>query len=154
MLAALLDAGAEEQDLALQAARPAEAGDGDLVYLGCAVVIEWALRRAAAAEPGVELRGGCTVSGSVRRRRGARARLRGGRGDVRADVVVDALGRYRAPERLAARGRGPTNSGAIYTAGFRLAEDAAPSRRLILDPRGDLGYMGFNAFRGATARSR
>ena len=102
---ALADAGAEEQDLACKLRGPREAGDEDLVYLWVRrPLIEWALRRAAAAEPGVELRGGCTVSGLAVDDEGCAVGLRvDGGDDVRADVVVDALGRYRAPERLAAR---------------------------------------------------
>src|SRR5215216_6261863 len=50
VLDALLEAGADPQDLALWVRRP---------------VIEWALRRAAAAEPAVELRSRVRITGLV-----------------------------------------------------------------------------------------
>jgi flavin-binding protein dodecin len=64
VLDALLDAGAEVQDLALKLDGARERGDEDLVYLWVRrPIIEWALRRAAAAEPAVEMRTGVQVSG-------------------------------------------------------------------------------------------
>jgi hypothetical protein len=63
-------------------------------------VIEWALRRAAAAEPSVELRAGVRVTGLLTSEDGA-PRATGvaveGGDPVRGDLVVDALGRYRCP---------------------------------------------------------
>lgn len=152
VLDALRDAGAEEQDVARQLRGPREAGDEDLVYLWVRrPVIEWALRRAAAAEPGVELRSGCTVRGLAVDDDGRAVALRvADLDEIRADVVVDALGRYRAPEGWP-RAPGPsTDCGAIYYSRyFRLADDAShPEEGWVLNPRGDLGYMGFNTFRG------
>src|SRR6185369_5998065 len=67
VLDALLGAGAEEQHLSTWLRGPGEPGDEDLVYLWVRrPVIEWALRRAAAAEPGVELRPGATATGLLR----------------------------------------------------------------------------------------
>src|SRR5919112_2603976 len=102
VLAALLDAGAEPQDLALKLHGPREVGDEDLVYLWVRrPVIEWALRRAAAADPAVALRAGVRVTGLLTSRDGGAPRAVGGAVDagdpVRGDVVVDALGRYRTP---------------------------------------------------------
>lgn len=55
VLDTLLDTGADPQDLALKLQGPREPGDEDLVYLWVRrPIIEWALRRAAAAEPAVE----------------------------------------------------------------------------------------------------
>src|ERR687885_789892 len=52
VLETLLDVGADPQDLTLKLRGPREPGDEDLVYLWVRrPVIEWALRRAAAAEP-------------------------------------------------------------------------------------------------------
>ena len=152
VLDALRDAGAEEQDVAGKLHGAREPGDEDLVYLWVRrPLIEWALRRAAAAEPGVELRDGSTLSGLVVDREGRAVALRvEGCDDIAADVVVDALGRYRAPEEWP-RAPGPmTDCGAIYYSRyFRLADDAShPEGPWLLNPRGDLGYMGFNTFRG------
>ena len=153
VLDALLEAGAEPQDLAAKLHGPREAGDEDLVYLWVRrPVIEWALRRAAAAEPAVELRPGVRVTGLLTGANGAR-RATGvavGDGDpVRGDVVVDALGRYRSPPGWARAVGDPTDSGAVYFCRyFELAPGAEHLDVPVLNPRGDLGYMGFNTFRG------
>src|SRR5688572_15418523 len=66
VIATLLDAGAEEQDVAAKLSGPRQPGDDDLVYLWVRrPVIEWALRRAAAAEPDVRLIAGRQVTGLV-----------------------------------------------------------------------------------------
>ena len=68
---------------------------------------------------------------------------------VRGDVVVDALGRYRCPPGWPRAAGEPTDSGAIYYCRyFELAEGVEHLDAPILNPRGDLGYMGFNTFRG------
>ena len=68
---------------------------------------------------------------------------------VRGDVVVDALGRYRCPAGWPRAAGEPTDSGAIYYCRyFELAEGVEHLDAPILNPRGDLGYMGFNTFRG------
>ena len=99
-LVAALDAGADPQDLAAKLNGPRQPGDEDLVYVWVRrPVIEWALRRAAAAGPG--LAGGfVTVFHRYRR-----ARLDGlcrfnGRAQVRQGQIVfthdrcDALLRF------------------------------------------------------------
>src|SRR5919198_5993958 len=91
---ALIDAGADPQDVALKLQGPRQPGDEDLVYLWVRrPVIEWALRRAAAAEPAVTLRAGVTVTGLLAADDGA-ARAEGvaieGGEEVRGDLVVDA----------------------------------------------------------------
>ncbi len=149
----LLDAGAESQDLALKLRGPREPGDEDLVYLWVRrPIIEWALRRAAAADPGIEIRAGVRVTGLLTSERGA-PRATGvtiDEGDpVRGDVVVDALGRYRCPSGWPRASGAPTDSGAVYYCRyFELAEGVEHLDAPILNPRGDLGYMGFNTFRG------
>ena len=64
VLEMLVEAGADPQDLSLKLHGAREPGDEDLVYLWVRrPVIEWALRRAAAGEPAVELRAGVKVTG-------------------------------------------------------------------------------------------
>jgi 2-polyprenyl-6-methoxyphenol hydroxylase-like FAD-dependent oxidoreductase len=153
VLDVLLDAGADPQDLALKLRGRREPGDEDLVYLWVRrPVIEWALRRAAAAEPSVEVRAGVRVTGLLTSENGA-PRAVGvavdGGDAVRGDVVVDALGRYRCPPAWPRADGVPTDSGAIYYCRyFKLAEGVQHLDAPILNPRGDLGYMAFNTFRG------
>jgi 2-polyprenyl-6-methoxyphenol hydroxylase-like FAD-dependent oxidoreductase len=153
VLDTLLDAGAEPQDLALKLKGPREPGDEDLVYLWVRrPIIEWALRRAAAAEPAVEIRAGVRVTGLLRRENGAphATGVAVNDGDaVHGDVVVDALGRYRCPKGWPRATGEPSDSGAVYYCRyFELAEGVEHLEAPILNPRGDLGYMGFNTFRG------
>jgi 2-polyprenyl-6-methoxyphenol hydroxylase-like FAD-dependent oxidoreductase len=149
----LVEAGAEPQNLALKLTGPREPGDEDLVYLWVRrPVIEWALRRAAAAEPAVELRAGTRVTGLLTGGNGP-GRAEGvavdGGDPIRGDFVVDALGRYRVPAGWPRASGEPTDSGAVYYCRyFSLAEGAEHLDAPILNPRGDLGYMGFNTFRG------
>jgi 2-polyprenyl-6-methoxyphenol hydroxylase-like FAD-dependent oxidoreductase len=153
VLDTLLEAGADPQDLALKLRGPRQPGDEDLVYLWVRrPLIEWALRRAAAAEPAVELRGGVRVTGLVTSDDGV-SRAVGVAVDkgkpVRGDLVVDALGRYRSPPGWPRASGKPTDSGAIYYCRYyELAEGVEHLDAPILNPRGDLGYMGFNTFRG------
>jgi 2-polyprenyl-6-methoxyphenol hydroxylase-like FAD-dependent oxidoreductase len=153
VLDALLDAGADPQDLALKLRGPREPGDEDLVYLWVRrPIVEWALRRAAAAEPAVEIRAGVRVTGLLTSENGATraAGVAVDEGDpVRGDLVVDALGRYRCPPGWPRAAGEPTDSGAVYYCRyFELAEGVEHLDAPILNPRGDLGYMGFNTFRG------
>jgi 2-polyprenyl-6-methoxyphenol hydroxylase-like FAD-dependent oxidoreductase len=149
----LLEVGAEPQDLSLKLHGPREPGDEDLVYLWVRrPIIEWALRRAAAEEPAIEIRAGVRVEGLLTTENGA-DRASGvvvDRGDpVRGDLVVDALGRYRCPPGWPRAAGTPTDSGAIYYCRyFELADGAEHLEAPILNPRGDLGFMGFNTFRG------
>ncbi|HEX6391578.1 MAG TPA: hypothetical protein VFZ89_19090, partial [Solirubrobacteraceae bacterium] len=149
VLDTLVDAGADPQDLADKLNGPREAGDEDLVYFWVRrPLIEWALRRAA-ARAGVELRPATTVSALL---------TDGGRATgvalddgerVTGEVVVDALGRYRTPPGWPRPHGTPSETAAVYYCRyFRLAEDAAHLDWPLLNPRGDLGYMGFNVFRG------
>lgn len=114
-------------------------------------LIEWALRRAACAEPDVQLRAGRTITGLLTDDAGRAegVALDGGE-TVRADVVVDALGRYRTPSGWARATGEPVACGPIYYSRyFRLREGASHLEGpWLLNPRGDLGYMGFNTFRG------
>jgi 2-polyprenyl-6-methoxyphenol hydroxylase-like FAD-dependent oxidoreductase len=153
VLQTLLEAGADPQDLALKLRGSRERGDEDLVYLWVRrPIIEWALRRAAAAEPAVEVRVGAQVTGLLIGDDGAprAVGLAVDDGDrVRGDVVVDALGRYRCPPGWPRAAGEPTDSGAIYYCRyFELADGVEHLDAPVLNPRGDLGYMGFNTFRG------
>jgi 2-polyprenyl-6-methoxyphenol hydroxylase-like FAD-dependent oxidoreductase len=153
VLGALVEAGADPQDLAAKLHGAREPGDEELVYLWVRrPVIEWALRRAAAAEPGVEIRAGVRVTGLVTSDGGAprATAVAVDDGDpVRGDVVVDALGRYRCPPGWPRAAGEPTDSGAIYYCRyFELAAGVEHLDAPVLNPRGDLGYMGFNTFRG------
>jgi 2-polyprenyl-6-methoxyphenol hydroxylase-like FAD-dependent oxidoreductase len=152
VLQVLRAAGAEEQDLAERLRGAREPGDEDLVYLWVRrPLIEWALRRAAAAEPGIELRAGATVAGIVAGDGGRAAGVRTENGQqLHADVVVDALGRYRVPDGWPRAAGQPQDCGAIYYSRYFELRDGAqrPQGPWLLNPRGDLGYMGFNTFRG------
>jgi 2-polyprenyl-6-methoxyphenol hydroxylase-like FAD-dependent oxidoreductase len=150
VLEALVDAGADPQDTAAKLHGPRQPGDEELVYLWVRrPVIEWALRRAVAAEPAVELRSGVHVAGLVTD--GPRAiGVALDDGDaVGGELVVDALGRYRTPPGWPRPSAEPIDSGAIYYCRyFELADGVEHLDAPILNPRGDLGYMGFNVFRG------
>jgi 2-polyprenyl-6-methoxyphenol hydroxylase-like FAD-dependent oxidoreductase len=153
LLETLVNAGADAQELSGMIRGPAAPGDEDLVWLWVRrPVIEWALRRAAAAEPGVELRSGVRVAGLIttdaKRPRAIGVGIDDG-APVLGDVVVDALGRYRAPAGWPRAAAQPTDSGAIYYCRyFELAPGVEHMPAPLLNPRGDLGYMGFNTFRG------
>ncbi|WP_086669163.1 hypothetical protein [Lentzea kentuckyensis] len=144
----LLDAGAEEQDVAEKLSGPRQPGDEDLVYLWVRrPMVEWALRRAAAAEPGIRLVAGrqitCLIPGA------SGFHLDDGQ-EITADVVVDALGRYRCPPGWPRAQAEPSECGAIYYCRYFALNPGAEhvTGPWLLNPRGDLGYMGFNTFRG------
>jgi 2-polyprenyl-6-methoxyphenol hydroxylase-like FAD-dependent oxidoreductase len=149
----LIAVGAEPQSLAGNLSSAHEPGDEDLVYLWVRrPVIEWALRRAVSAEANVEIRPGTQVHGLALAENGS-TRAAGvviGSGElIEGDFVVDALGRYRAPPEWPRPAGQPVDSGAIYYCRyFELAPGVSHMEAPILNPRGDLGYMGFNTFRG------
>ena len=156
VLGALMEAGAETQDVAARLHGERAPGDEDLVYLWVRrPIIEWALRCAAAKEPAIELRPAATITGlALADERAPRAIGVAVEGHeiVRGDVVVDALGRYRAPEGWPRGAAAQADCGALYYCRyFELRHgvdhlDAGAENPL--NPRGDLGYMGFNTFRG------
>jgi 2-polyprenyl-6-methoxyphenol hydroxylase-like FAD-dependent oxidoreductase len=154
VLDALVDAGAHAQYLARKLSGPPQRGDEELMYLWVRrPIIEWALRRAAAAEPAIEIRAGVRVTGLLSEDHNGARRVGGVTLDaaepVRGDIVVDALGRYRAPPGWARAPGDPTECGAIYYCRyFELREGVDHLEAPVLNPRGDLGYMGFNTFRG------
>jgi 2-polyprenyl-6-methoxyphenol hydroxylase-like FAD-dependent oxidoreductase len=154
VLQMLEDAGADPQDLRSMLRGRPEPGDEDLVWLWVRrPVIEWALRRAAAAEPGIELRSGARVAGLLTDGDGHGSAVGAGLEEsdepVHGDLVIDALGRYRAPAGWPRAVTEPADSGAIYYCRyFALADGVEHMDAPLLNPRGDLGYMGFNTFRG------
>lgn len=154
--AALLRAGSHEVDLRRKLPGPVHPDDEALQYLAVRrPVIEWALRRAVAAQPGVDIRAGAHVSG---------IELQGGRVRsvqvdgcaVSTDLVVDALGRRSPLQKWLTGNRSQESTsassdcGVIYysryyrqRAGFEL-----PDGPWLLSPRGDLGYLGYATFPG------
>jgi 2-polyprenyl-6-methoxyphenol hydroxylase-like FAD-dependent oxidoreductase len=154
--AALLDAGAEEMDLRRRLPGPSRPGDEDLVYLGVRrPLIEWGLRKAVLAQPEIELLPETRVLGLLgdsRRVEGARTE----QGELRADLVVDALGRTSpAPAWLAEIGASPpaleTSECDVlyYTRYYRVRDgETLPDGPWIPTPRGILPYCLFSSFPG------
>jgi len=154
--AALLDAGAWEVDLRPKLGGPATDADAELQYLAVRrPLIEWALRRAVAAEAGVIVRAGARPDGLlVESQRVVGIRVDGA--PVDADLVVDALGR-RTPTHtwLAAHGIDvePSESSdcgvVYYSRYYRCRPDfSLPDGPWFLSPRGDLGYLAYASFPG------
>jgi 2-polyprenyl-6-methoxyphenol hydroxylase-like FAD-dependent oxidoreductase len=154
--AALLGAGAEELDLRRRLSGPSRPGDEDLVYLGVRrPLIEWALRKAVLAQPEIELLPDTRVVGFLgesRRVEGARTE----KGELRADLVVDALGRTSpAPAWLAEIGASPPELEAsdcdvlYYTRYYRVRQgETLPDGPWVPTPRGILPYCLFSSFPG------
>jgi 2-polyprenyl-6-methoxyphenol hydroxylase-like FAD-dependent oxidoreductase len=118
VLGSLIEAGAEAQDVAAGLQGEREPGDEELVYLWVRrPIIEWALRRAAAKEPAIELCAAARIAGLVvadgRVPRATGVALEGG-DTVGGDVVVDALGRYRPPAGWRRRVERQADCGALY----------------------------------------
>ena len=156
VLDALMEAGAEPQDVAARLHGEREPGDENLVYLWVRrPIIEWALRRAAAREPTIELRPTARIAGLTiedgQAPRASGVALEGGE-TVSGDVVVDALGRYRVPDGWRRRVGGQADCGALYYCRYFELRDGVDhldgGSDNPLNPRGDLGFMGFNTFRG------
>jgi 2-polyprenyl-6-methoxyphenol hydroxylase-like FAD-dependent oxidoreductase len=124
----LIEAGAEPQDVAARLHGEREAGDEELVYLWVRrPVIEWALRRAATREPGVELRPRSRIAGLVLGD-GPGIALEGGE-TLRGDMVVDALGRYRTPGGWPRHAGRQADCGALYYCRyFECATESTTSR--------------------------
>jgi 2-polyprenyl-6-methoxyphenol hydroxylase-like FAD-dependent oxidoreductase len=153
---ALLGAGAWEVDMRPKLGGPVTDGDEALQYLAVRrPLIEWALRRAAALEPRLTLRGGWRVNDLLV----AEGRVVGVRVDgapVEADLVVDALGRRTpAPGWLAAQGidaEPPVTSdcGVVYYSRYYRCRPwfSLPDGPWYLSPRGDLGYLAYASFPG------
>jgi 2-polyprenyl-6-methoxyphenol hydroxylase-like FAD-dependent oxidoreductase len=157
--AALLDAGAHEVDLRPKLRGPLQPEDEQLQILGVRrPLMEWALRRAVVGEEDITVRSGVDVTGldgitgDVPRVTGVRTSV----GPLRADLVVDAMGR-RSPvpawiEALGGRPMSEASSdcGVIYyTRYYRVREGASlPDGPWVPTPRADLGYGLFSTFPG------
>ena len=154
--AAVLDAGAEELDLRRRLPGPSRPGDEELVYLGVRrPLIEWALRKAVLAQPEIEILPSTRVLGLLgdsRKVEGARTE----QGEIRADLVIDALGRTsHAPAWLAEIGASPpaleTSHCDVlyYTRYYRVRQgETLPDGPWIPTPRGILPYLLFSSFPG------
>lgn len=154
--AALFEAGAEELDLRPRLSGPPRPGDEDLVYLGVRrPLVEWALRKAVRAQAEIELLTDTRVVGLLgdsRKVEGARTE----HGELRADLVVDALGRTSpAPAWLAEIGASPpaleTSDCDVlyYTRYYRVRPgETLPDGPWVPTPRGILPYCLFSSFPG------
>jgi len=159
VLQALVEAGADDIDLAQKMPGPREPGDEDLRMLGVRrPLIEWALRRAVLAEPNVCVASNTNVvgldgtSGAVPKVSGVRT----ADGTIEADLVIDAMGR-RSPVQgwIAALGGTPmseesSDCGVIYyTRYYRVLDGRSlPDGPWLPTPRGDFGYGLFSTFPG------
>ena len=156
---ALLGAGAREVDLRPKLRGPLRPEDEELQILGVRrPVIEWALRDAVLREPGITVRPGVHVVG-LDGMLGELPRVTGvltGDGLVRADLVVDAMGR-RSPVRdwIEALGGRPmaeasSDCGVIYYTRYYRVRDGVslPDGPWVPTPRADLGYGLFSTFPG------
>ena len=158
----LLAAGAVEvEQFRFLARTMPEPGDHDLATIGCRrPVFEAVLRRAVEAEPTVDVRAGCRVTGlaltASRPPHVLGAVLASGE-VVAADLVVDASGRGgRTATWLEAAGLGPvaerTSSCGLsyYSRHFRLRDGVPdpPYASVLAGPRGDLGYLAYAVFVG------
>ncbi len=149
VLESLVAAGGVEVDLARRFGEPRD-GDADLrVLLARRTTLEWALRRAAAAEPTVRLRGGVKVAGLISERTTVRGvRLASGQ-ELEASTVVAAGGR-RAPVPGWLAGLGidvpedQHDTGIVYlTRWYRTTADWNPviDGEELVQLGGDLGYL-------------
>jgi 2-polyprenyl-6-methoxyphenol hydroxylase-like FAD-dependent oxidoreductase len=159
---ALLASGAVEvEQFRFLAGATPQPGDQDLATIGCRrPVFEAALRRMVEAEPKVDLRSGCRVTGLILSA-GRPAHVEGAvlaSGErVAADLVVDASGRSgRTAAWLADAGLGPvaersSGCGLIYYSRYFQRRDGVPDppyASVLGGPRGDLGYLAYAIFYG------
>lgn len=156
---ALIDAGADDIDLARKLPGEREPGDEDLRMLGVRrPLIEWALRRAVLAEANVRAHPSTNAIG-LEATDGELPTVTGVRtsaGTIEVDIVVDAMGR-RSPVSgwIAALGGTPmteesSDCGVIYyTRYYRVLDGGSlPDGPWVPSPRGDLGYAMFSTFPG------
>jgi flavin-dependent dehydrogenase len=143
----LLAAGASEVDLRHKLPGPPEPEDAELVYLAVRrPLIEWALRRAVADEPGIEVLAGVRAHG-VASEDGKVTGVALDSGVVPADLVIDAHGRRAVPNGWlgATGGTAPepavNSCGVVYYSRYyrRRPGFELPDGPWFLSPRGDLG---------------
>jgi 2-polyprenyl-6-methoxyphenol hydroxylase-like FAD-dependent oxidoreductase len=160
---ALIAAGAWDLDLRPKIKGHPEPDDVDLAFLAVRrPLIEWALRRAVAAEKGVTVSGSTRVTGllaSAGNGTGATPTVGGietTTDTIDADLVIDAMGRRTpTPEWIEAIGgrrmtERSTDCSIIYYARYyRVREGRTlPDGPSVPGPRGDLGYAAFTTFPG------
>jgi 2-polyprenyl-6-methoxyphenol hydroxylase-like FAD-dependent oxidoreductase len=152
---------AEVEQFRFLAGATPKPGDQDLATIGCRrPVFEAALRRTVEAEPKVDLRSGCRVTGLVLSA-GRPAHVEGAvlaSGErVAADLVVDGSGRSgRTAAWLADAGLGQvaersSGCGLIYYSRYfqrRAGVPDPPYASVLGGPRGDLGYLAYAIFYG------
>jgi 2-polyprenyl-6-methoxyphenol hydroxylase-like FAD-dependent oxidoreductase len=154
--AALLKAGAQDFDLRPKLPGSLRPEDEELAFIGVRrPLIEWALRQAVLAQPGIEVHDRVRVTGFT----GSDAIVRGvstDSGDIRADLVVDALGRSSpAPDWLTRIGAAAprvdrSECGVIYYCRYYRVRDgeALPDGPWIPTPRAMLPCAAFSSFPG------
>jgi len=159
MFESLIAAGAHDIDLRRKLPGPSSPGDEDLAILGVRrPLIEWALRKAIAAEDAIDIRSGVRVAGLVAEsaRRPVVTGVQTSAGPIAADLTIDALGR-RSPVQgwIAGLGGEPmaeesSDCGVIYYTRYYKVRDGAslPDGPWIPTPRSDLGYGLFSSFPG------
>jgi 2-polyprenyl-6-methoxyphenol hydroxylase-like FAD-dependent oxidoreductase len=160
---ALITAGAWDLDLGPKIKGDPQPDDVDLAFLAVRrPLIEWALRRAVAAEGGVTVSGSTRVTGLLASAGNGTAAtpIVGGiettTGTIDADLVIDAMGRRTpTPEWIDAIGgrrmtERSTDCSIIYYARYyRVREGRTlPDGPSVPGPRGDLGYAAFTTFPG------
>jgi 2-polyprenyl-6-methoxyphenol hydroxylase-like FAD-dependent oxidoreductase len=152
----LIRSGAYDVDLRPKLPGTPGPGDEDLQYLGVRrPLIEWALRRAVLAQPGVEVLAGAHVRGVRLERNRLTAISVDGR-PIDVDFAVDAMGRRSAMRGwLAELGSQPRSQessecGVIYYSRYYQVRPGLelPDGPWLLSPRGDLGYMAYSSFPG------
>jgi 2-polyprenyl-6-methoxyphenol hydroxylase-like FAD-dependent oxidoreductase len=159
VLQALVEAGADDIDLAQKIPGARAPGDEDLRVLGVRrPLIEWALRRAVVAEPNVRVASNTNVM-ALEATKGEVPTVSGVRtsdGTIDADLVIDAMGRRSpVPGWIAALGGTPmqeesSDCGVIYyTRYYRVRQgQSLPDGPWLPTPRADLGYGLFSSFPG------
>jgi 2-polyprenyl-6-methoxyphenol hydroxylase-like FAD-dependent oxidoreductase len=162
---ALLAAGAWDLDLRPRIrGRETRPDDAELAFVAARrPLIEWALRRAAAAQSNIVLRGGVRATGleasSGNGTGEAGPHVHGARttdGTMAADLVVDAMGRRTpTPDWIQAIGGRPMprrseECSIIYYCRYYRIRDGRtlPEGPWLPGPRGDLGYGAFSTFPG------
>ena len=159
VLDALIEAGADDIDMARKLPGVREPADDDLRMLGVRrPLIEWALRRAVVAQPAVRVVSKATVVG-LQATEGQVPVVSGVRtsdGTIDADLVIDAMGRRSpVPGWIDGLGGAPmaeesSDCGVIYyTRYYRVREgQTLPDGPWLPTPRADLGYGLFSTFPG------
>lgn len=159
VFAALLDAGAWDVDVRPKIRGDPRPEDEDFAYLAARrPLIEWVLRRAVLAEPGIRVMSDVRATG-YEGDRGDPQRITGvlsTSGPIMGDLIVDAMGR-RSPSSswIASLGGRPmdersSDCGIIYYSRYYHLRDGAnlPDGPWLPGPRGDLGYGAFTTFPG------